>query len=549
MSMIGHNSGVIQPRWYQDEAINSIFDYFAIHAGNPVIAMPTGTGKSIVIAEFIRRVLFQWPRQRFLVATHVKELIGQNAAKMQEVWPHAPYGIFSAGLNARDCMQPIIFGGVQSMYKVPELFGHRDLLIIDECHLLNPKDGTMYLALIEGLKRINPYLKVVGLSATIYRQGQGYITDGGLFTDVCYDLTTMDAFARLLAEGWLAPLIPKRTNVEIDTSDIHISSTGDYVQSELENATEKVTYAALQEAMRYSHNRHSWLVFCAGVKHAVKTRDMLQHFGVSATLVHSNTKDFKMSDDERDENLAAFKRGDFRAITNNNVLTTGFDHPPIDMIIMLRATLSTSLWVQMLGRGTRPFGGSASFPVKSNCLVLDFAGNTRRLGPINDPVIPRRKGAGGGDAPVKICEACGTYNHISARFCVGCGEPFEIATKIVKEAGTEELIRSDAPIYETFTVDRVFYYRKASKAKPLPWLQVVYFCKDSIIAFNENIFLEHDGYASKIAREWWRTRHAGEPPTTINEALSLVAELRVPHRIRVHVNKEHPDVVGYEYDH
>lgn len=539
---------LIIPRWYQDAAIDSIFDYFKMKSGNPVIAMPTGTGKSIVIAEFIRRVMNQWPRQRFLVATHVKELIEQNAEKMQAVWPHAPYGIHSAGLGSRDHMQPIIFGGVASMYKQPELLGWRDLLLIDECHLLNPKEGTMYLALIEGLRKINPNLKVIGLSATIYRMGQGYITDGSLFTDICYDLTTMDAFARLIAEGWLAPLIPKRTNVEIDTSNLHISSNGDYVQTELETAAEKITYPALQEAMRYAHHRHSWLVFCSGVKHAVKTRELLQHFGVTATLVHSNTKDHKMTDIERDDNLANFKAGNFRAITNNNVLTTGFDHPPIDLIIMLRATLSTSLWVQMLGRGTRPFGGNVMFPPKQNCLVLDYAGNTRRLGPINDPVIPKRKGGGGGDAPVKICDFCGTYNHISARFCIGCGEAFEIQAKITAEAGTDEVIRSELPIVEYFDVDRVFYYRQQSRKSAYPYMQVVYFCKNTIIPFKENIMLEHDGYSSKLAREWWRTRHPGDPPETIAEALTKVAELRVPHRIKVWVNKQYPQILGHEYD-
>lgn len=540
---------LIQPRWYQEEAICSVFDYFAIKAGNPVIAMPTGTGKSIVIAEFIRRALQMFPRTRVLVATHVKELIEQNASKMQAVWPHAPYGIFSAGLKQKDVMQPIIFGGVQSMYRVAEMLGWRDLLLIDECHLLNPKDGTMYLELINKLKEINPKLKVIGLSATIYRQGLGYITDGTIFTDVCYDLTTMDSFNRLLAEGWLSPLIPKRTNTEIDVSDLHVSSTGDYVQTEAETAAEKITYEALQEAMLYANQRHSWLVFCAGVRHAVKTRDMLNHFGISARVVHSTTKDFKMTGEERDLNIEQFKEGQFRAICNNGILTTGFDHPPIDLILMLRATLSTSLWVQMLGRGTRPFKGDYTFPPKDNCLVLDFAGNTRRLGPINDPVIPRRKGGGGGDAPIKICEACGTYNHISARFCVGCGEPFEIAAKIVSVAGTDELIRSDAPVYETFDVDRVYYFRHQSRKKPLPSLRVNYICKGSIITFDEYINLEHNGYAGKVAREWWRTRHAEEPPMTIEEALNKVAELRVPNRIVVHVNKAYPEIVRCEYDH
>jgi len=544
---------LIQARWYQDEAINSIFDYFAIHSGNPVIAMPTGTGKSIVIAEFIRRVMQRWPAQRFLVGTHVKELIGQNAAKMAEVWPHAPFGVHSASLGPRDHMQPIIFGGVQSMYKTPELLGWRDLFLIDECHLLNPKEGTMYIELIAGLRKINPNLKVIGLSATIYRQGQGYITEGGLFTHVCYDLTTMEAFERLLNEGWLARLIPKRTNIEIDTSELHIAANGDYVQKELETAAEKITYPALQEALRYGNQRYSWLVFCSGVRHAVKTFEMLKHFGVAAVTVHSNTKDHKMDDDTRDANLIAFKAGQYRAITNNNILTTGFDHPPIDLILMLRSTLSTSLWVQMLGRGTRPFAGDYIFPPKHNCLVLDFGGNTRRLGPINDPVIPKRKGGGGGDAPVKICDHCGTYNHISARFCIGCGEPFEIAAKIVQSASTEELIReaapivSEAPVIEMFDVERVYYYRHQSKKKPLPSLLVTYSCKGMLIPFKEYINLEHDGLAGKRARDWWRQRHKEEPPATIAEALTRVAELRVPHRIRVWINREFPQILGHEY--
>jgi DNA repair protein RadD len=536
----------MQPRWYQDEAINSIFEYFETRAGNPVIAAPTGTGKSIIIAEFIRRVMQRWPSQRFLVATHVKELIEQNAAKMSAVWPHAPYGIFSAGLNSKEYQQPIIFGGVQSMAKVATMFGWRDLLIIDECHLLNPKDGTLYMLLINELKKINPNLKVIGLSATVYRMGMGLITDGGLFTDVCYDLTTMEMFDRLLAENYISLLIPKKTNVEIDTNNLHIASNGDYVQSELETATEKITYQAIQEAMKYGYNRKSWLIFCAGVKHAIKTREILLQFGVPTTIVHSNTKDFKMKDIERDKNLSDFKYGQYLAITNNNVLTTGFDHPPIDMIIMLRATMSTSLWVQMLGRGMRPFGGDAIFPPKENCLVLDFAGNTRRLGPVNDPVIPKRKGGGGGEVPVKICDWCGTYNHISARVCTGCGEEFTFAPKIVEQAGTDEVMRSELPVVEVFEVDRVFYARTQTKAKPLPWLKVTYFCKDNLIPFSENVMLEHTGYASKKARDWWRIRHPSEPPETIEKALELVSELKVPNKIRVWVNKQYPEILGYE---
>jgi DNA repair protein RadD len=111
---------MIKLRYYQEDAISAIFKYFSSHTGNPILALPTGTGKSIVIAEFVRRVLQTWPGQRIIMLTHVKELIAQNAAKLQSIWPNAPMGIYSAGLNSRDMMMPIVFGGVQSVSKAIE---------------------------------------------------------------------------------------------------------------------------------------------------------------------------------------------------------------------------------------------------------------------------------------------------------------------------------------------------------------------------------------------------------------------------------------------
>ena len=89
------------PRYYQNDAVNSIFEYFSVNSGNPVLALPTGTGKALVIALFIMRVLKLWPTQRFLVLTHVKELITQDADELRKLWPNAPIGIYSAGLNQK----------------------------------------------------------------------------------------------------------------------------------------------------------------------------------------------------------------------------------------------------------------------------------------------------------------------------------------------------------------------------------------------------------------------------------------------------------------
>jgi DNA repair protein RadD len=283
---------------------------------------------------------------------------------------------------------------------------------------------------------INPYLKIIGLSATVYRLGMGLLTNGPIFTDIAYDLCNIQGFSRLIAEGYLAPIFPKKTNVELDVSSVGMSSTGDFNDRALQAAVDDadITYKALTEAVQIGQSRRSWTAFASGIDHAIHIAEMLRGtFGIDAAEVHS-----KMPEKERDRRIDAYKRGELRCIVNKDILTTGFDHPPIDLILMLRPTMSTGLWVQMLGRGTRPYdpainGYLPGFASKKfDCCVLDYAGNTRRLGPINDPVIPKPKGKGrAGDAPVKICDACGAYNHTSARFCLVCNNEFVMSPNIV----------------------------------------------------------------------------------------------------------------------
>jgi DNA repair protein RadD len=544
-------SVVIQDRWYQTEAVDSIFNYFESgKRGNPVVALPTGTGKSIVIGKFIKRVFDNWPNQRVMMLTHVKELIEQNAEKLQMVWPTAPLGIHSAGLNSRDAILPIIFGGVQSVKPtiakaiesssaIPSNFLHfgwRDLVIVDECHLIGPNEDSMYQFVISELKKINPFLKVIGFTATPYRLKDGMITDkDSLFTDVCYDATSPESFNRLIEEGFLAPLIPKRTSFEIDVSNVGLYR-GDFALSQLQNATDtdEVTYNAVREIVNLGHDRKSWLIFASGVENSEHIAAMLQQFGIEAAACHS-----KLKASENDKRIEDFKSGKLRALVNNNKLTTGFDHPGIDLIGMLRATLSPGLWVQMLGRGTRP-----CLPFKENCLVLDFAGNTKRLGPINDPVKPRKAGKGGGEAPVRICEVCNTYNHASARFCIFCNSEFSFKTKLIASAGTEELIRRTDPQIERLPVTDVIYNLHQKNGSP-PSIKVSYY--SGFQAFNEWVCLEHPGYAGKIAREWWRQRHDEEAPITTYQALEKVSQLRCPSHITVWVNKKHPEIQSVEF--
>src|SRR5258708_21594179 len=282
------------------------------------------------------------------------------------------------------------------------------------------------------MKLINPNLKIIGMSATLYRMGMGMITENGLFTDVVYNKTDMDGFNQLVEQGYIAPLIPLRTKTELDVSDVGVHN-GEFVSTQLQGAVDNAhfTFKALQELVHAGHNRRSWLIFASGIEHAEHIAEQLGAFGIDCAPVHS-----KRPSEYNDAAIKAFKANELRAIVNYGKLTTGFDHPAIDLIEMLSPTLSVPLWVQMLGRGTRPADG------KQNCLVMDFARNTPRLGPINDPQIPTKKSSTSGEMPIKICESCGTYNHISARLCCNCGEQFSFQQKLVGKAATDELIKA-----------------------------------------------------------------------------------------------------------
>ena len=533
------------PRWYQREAVDSIFNYFQSgKVGNPIVALPTGTGKSVVIGMFSKEACEYYPGTRILMLTHRKELIKQNAEKLVSLWPTAPIGVYSSGLGKKEHGRPITFAGIDSVANKPELFFPVDLTLIDECHLVSHKKGTKYRQFLEKGLSYNPYMKVIGFAATPYRHGLGDLTLGGIFTDRCYDLTGKEEFNQLLAEGFLARLIPKQTTTELSAEGVAIRG-GEYVEKDLQEAVDKpdITAAAVKEIVYNGQDRKHWLLFASGLKHADHIGDELSKYGISCAVVSGDM-------DDRDSVLEDFKSGKIRAVINNNVLTTGFDFPGIDLLAVLRPTRSTSLWVQMLGRGTRPEEG------KANCLVLDFARNTIRLGPINDPVMPSSKRKKNDDepgtVPVKVCPTCGAYNHCRATICSSCGSDFPPAQNDLRGvAGTAQLIAGipDQPIVETFDVASVTYSAHRKKNKP-PSLKVSYFCGKGMLSFHEfheYITIEHGGFATQNAKRWWQRRTTVPFPESVDNALLAMPFVAKPKRIQVHVNIEHPKVISYEF--
>lgn len=524
---------MITLRPYQKDGLDAIWNYFNEgKTGNPVLAWPTGTGKSIVPAIFIKAVMEIWPTQRFLLLTHVSELIKQNAEVLRTVWNNAPLGIFSAGLKQKNYAMPIVYGGIQSAIKNPAIFGHRDIIFIDEAHLINQDDASMYLTFLATMKLINPKVRIIGMTATPFRMGQGYITDGGIFTDIVHDLCSLDKFNNMVIEGYISPLIPLRTKMQLDVSSVGMAK-GEFIQSQLQHAVDvaEVTWQGLREAVEAGQNRRSWLIFASGIEHSEHISQMLQQFNIDCVAIHS-----KNNAEKNDQAIKAFKAGSLRAIVNYGKLTTGFNNPYIDLILMFRPTMSVPLWVQMLGRGTRPAEG------KSNCLVLDYARNTTRLGPINDPVIPRKKGEGAGEIPVKICEHCGAFNHIKVKFCDNCHTEFSFEIKITKTSGTQELIKSDLPIIEAFEVDKA-YYQKHEKLDSQPSLKITYQC--GLRQFTEWQYPQSmKGPGRHNFHTWWRKRSDVPPPSTVDECLRYTSDCKLPKSINVWLNKKYPSIEG-----
>lgn len=402
-------------RDYQVNGIKIIYEWFDKNdSGNPVFVYPTGAGKSLVVAAFCKRAVQDWPETRLLMLTHVKELIEQNAAKMREHWPNAPMGIYSASIGRRELGENITFAGIQSVRDKGEQIGHIDIVIIDECHLINNENTGGYRTLLSVLKKINPKIRIIGLTATPYRLGQGMLNEGknSLFTDIveCVSIT------ELVNRGFLAKLKSKLTETKLDATGVK-KRGGDYIADQLEKAvnTEELNRSVVDEIIHRAEDRKAWLIFCVGVDHSHAVKKQLISKGISAECITGATPK-----KQREQIIEDFKAGKIRALTNCAVLTTGFDYPDIDLIAMLRPTESPGLYVQMAGRGLR---------LKSHtdhCLVLDFAGVIDRHGPIVSVTPPEEKQKGAGQPPMKPCPECGEIVHISTIECPDCGYQFTI---------------------------------------------------------------------------------------------------------------------------
>ncbi len=448
-------------RDYQQQAVSNTIKFFQKKRDPAMVVLPTGAGKSLVIAELARIA-----KGRVLVLAHVKELVEQNYEKYISYELEA--GIFSASLGKKDWDHKAIFGSVQSVARAPDdFFNDFSLLVIDECHRVAEEGATQYQEVIKKLQDRNPQLCILGLTATPYRLGLGWIYEysqqGELKTD------KKRFFKQCVYELPLSYMIKKHYLTIPVKVDIPVTS---YDFSELTDKDRMFTTAEVEEILKSQkrltpfiikniiditerYHRKGVMIFSATVKHAEEIMSYLP--ATDARLVLGDTPI-----DKRNQIIDDFKNKKFKYLVNVSVLTTGFDAPHVDVIAILRPTESNSLYQQIVGRGLR------LSPGKKDCYVLDYTGMGHDIyapeisdkRPAKDTVAVKvpcpkctrendfwgradedgivyehygRKCKGATQDPVtlqitacgyrfrlKICHSCGAENDITARACEKC---------------------------------------------------------------------------------------------------------------------------------
>lgn len=451
-------------RPYQQNAVNALFQYQKDRPNEScVIVIPTGGGKTLVMAEIINRFFSANSECRGMLLSHVKELLEQsentcNRIADQTVVSKNDIGVYSSGMKRKE-VKRLTIAGIQSIHRKADLFGKLDFILIDECHLISPNAETMYQRFIQAAKIRNPNIVIAGLTATPYRLQSGIIFGPGkTFNNCCYAIGVKD----LISGGYLSPLVTVGYKEHLDLKKVRVRA-GEYLASDLDQIleNESLVNASVAETIHKSVGRKSILVFGSSIRHAEIILDCLQKNGEqSCEMITGETataiRDFK---------IRQFREGKIKWLVNVAVLTTGFDAPCTDCVVVMRPTLSKGLWYQMVGRGFRLNSG------KENCLILDFGENALRHGCI-DQIEVDGYGIEKPAPKVKKCPSCAFIHRINIPICPSCGyfkpreERNEVPTKLSATQTDGEII-SGMKVREFQIVSTVYsIYRKNPAADP-----------------------------------------------------------------------------------
>ena len=535
----------MQLRQYQQQAVDAVYKYLRRYDDNPCVVIPTAGGKTPILATIVKDAIQQWDG-RVMILSHVKELLEQAVDKIHTVYPECDIGIYSTGLKRWDTDNKCIVAGIQSAYRNTDGFGKFDLIIVDEAHLIPEKGDGMYRNFLRRMKDNNPELRVIGLTATPYRMTSGPIcAPDNVLNNICFEVGVKE----LLQQGFLCPLRSKASRQEIDASGLHIRG-GEFIESEVDKLmnTGDLVAQACAEIISYARERKAVIIFCCSIDHAQNVLAHIRKHDSTAEAVFGDTLP-----SFRAEILERFKAGKIKFLINVGVLTTGFDAPNIDCVVLLRPTASPGLYYQMVGRGFR------LHPDKKDCLVLDFGGNIERHGPVDsiqvEPKTDREEPLG------KTCPQCREVVPTAAMLCHVCGHSF-----IKEKAETEEreIDHDAAPakvailsgeITDTeYAVQSVRYsvHEKRNAEPGAPRTMKIEYRINMLQSFSEWVCPEHGGYVKLKFIRWWRKHAPGcDLPHDAQDAVWLATEgaLEWPTHITVRTvsGEKYPKIIGYRY--
>ena len=527
-------SSAMTLRAYQAEAVSAVYDHLRTRDDNPCVVIPTAGGKTPVMASICRDAVQQW-NGRVLILAHVKELLEQAVEKLHAMAPDLwnRIGVYSAGLGSRDTEHPIIVAGIQSVYRRAAELDAFDLILLDESHMLPPDGEGMYRTFLADAQKVNPRVRLVGLTATPYRMTTGMIcAPENLLNHVCYEVGVRE----LIVQGYLCPLKTKAGRRKADTSGLHIRG-GEFIAGEVEALMDDdaLVRSACREIVDCTGDRHSVLIFASGVKHARHVQRVLGEMGFECGFVCGETSPL-----ERAETLNRFRDGDLKYLVNINVLTTGFDAPNIDCVALLRPTNSPGLYYQMVGRSFR------LHPGKANALVLDFGGNIVRHGPVDALEIKERP-ARDGQSPAKECPQCQAVVHAAYATCPECGYEFPPPERQQhdRQASTAGILSGEVTEIE-YPVSDVYYSVHVKRGAPDDHPRTMRV--DYRVGFtdyrSEWVCFEHAGYARAKAEAWWRQRSNEPFPQTAERAVAICEAGGVAATLAVTIRS----VTGEKYD-
>ena len=533
-------------RDYQQRTLDELYTHWMTNEGNPLVTVPTGGGKSVIIAELCRLLFDTWPQEhpRTIVLVPSKELAEQNAVKLRSLIPsHLKVGYYSAALGRREADADVIVATIGSIANAAHLLGNIKCVVIDEAHLVNPdgKEAGRYRKFLSDLSKYCQF-RVVGYTATPFRGNGIWLTEGDdpLFNHVASRVTVQE----LLDQKHLAPLIRPMDAVKtrIDTEGIGTSS-GDYNLDQLSERVDGYITLAAAEACVLAAERRKWIAFTPTVLNANHLAQTLNERGITSAVVCGDTPK-----KDRERLIAEFRAGNIRCLVTVLALATGFDVPDVDCILWLRPTQSPVLYVQGAGRGLRPSPDTG----KVDCLWLDFSDTTERMGPVDTikgRSKPKRKDKEQG-APKRTCPECGEQCAAALTVCPTCGYEFPVNEKEARKASNAAVMSSQvATRINTYEVTGVRYgLHKGRDGKP-DSVRVDYWSGLRVVC-SEWLCFSHGGFAAQKARNWWMLRCLGNAPDTTENAIEALnwQEPRRPKGIVINEQGKFPEIVGFKWE-